>query len=112
MKKQIASDPDPESITHTQSQVGEGFVSKPIQDDAVFDWIFAGGSALLSISISFNALSGHAACTAIFVAVAAIIAFIFSSIQTLARISWLAWLGAACIITAGKFPRGSVRMFV
>ncbi|KAE8141005.1 amino acid transporter [Aspergillus pseudotamarii] len=63
-------------------------------------WIFAGGSALLSISISFNALSDHAACTAIFVAVAAIIAFTFSSIQTLARISWLAWIGAACIITA------------
>lgn len=65
------------------------------------DWIFSGGSALLSISISFNALSDHATCTAVFVAVAAIIAFTFSSIQTLARISWLAWIGAACIIIAG-----------
>jgi hypothetical protein len=65
------------------------------------DWIFSGGSALLSISISFNALTDHGTCTAVFVAVAAIIAFIFSSIQTLARISWLAWAGAACIITAG-----------
>ncbi|CAI7655234.1 unnamed protein product [Penicillium manginii] len=63
-------------------------------------WIFSGGSALLSISISFNALTDHGTCTAVFVAVAAIIAFIFSSIQTLARISWLAWAGAACIITA------------
>ncbi|KAE8331367.1 amino acid transporter [Aspergillus sergii] len=199
MKKHMASDPDPEGITHTQSQVGEGFVSESIKDDAVFGeiregdtnyrdvswkgttalmiktqiglgvlsmpkvfdilgivpgiiilliiagmtswsnwmvgvfklrhpsvygiddvgkmlfgrvgfelfgaaytlyWIFSGGSALLSISISFNALSNHAACTAVFVAVAAIIAFTFSSIQTLARISWLAWIGAACIITA------------
>ncbi|KAJ5104001.1 amino acid transporter [Penicillium argentinense] len=63
-------------------------------------WIFTGGSALLSISISFNALSDHGTCTAVFVAVAAIIAFMFSSIQTLARMSWLAWLGAACIIIA------------
>ncbi|CAG8104881.1 unnamed protein product [Penicillium olsonii] len=63
-------------------------------------WIFSGGSALLSISISLNALSDHATCTAVFVAVAAIIALMFSSIQTLARISWLAWIGAACIVIA------------
>ncbi|OJI80501.1 hypothetical protein ASPTUDRAFT_154835 [Aspergillus tubingensis CBS 134.48] len=65
-------------------------------------YIFTGGSALLSISIAFNALSDHAACTAIFVAVAAIIGFSFSSIQTLARISWLAWIGVSCVIIAGK----------
>lgn len=65
------------------------------------DWIFTGGSALLSISISFNALTDHGTCTAVFVAVAAIIAFTFSSIQTLGRISWLAWIGTACIIIAG-----------
>ncbi|KAE8152931.1 amino acid transporter [Aspergillus avenaceus] len=228
MKKQIPSYLDPEAITHTQSQVGEGFISKPIQDDAVFGeiregdtnyrdvswmgttalmiktqiglgvlsmpkvfdilgivpgiiilltiagmttwlnwivgkfklhhpnvygiddvgkmlfgrvgfelfgaaytlyWIFSDGSALLSISISFNALSDHAACTAVFVAVAAIIAFIFSSIQTLARMSWLAWLGAVCIIiavfivtvavgiqghaplTAGVIPEPDVKLF-
>ncbi|PLB53353.1 amino acid transporter [Aspergillus steynii IBT 23096] len=63
-------------------------------------WIFVSGSAMLSISIAFNALSDHAICTAIFVAVAAIIGFTFSSIQTLARISWLAWLGAGSIIIA------------
>ncbi|KAI9926583.1 hypothetical protein MW887_004351 [Aspergillus wentii] len=63
-------------------------------------WIFVSGSAMLSISIAFNALSDHSVCTAVFVAVAAIIAFLFSSIQTLARISWLAWLGAGCIIVA------------
>ncbi|GLA53663.1 hypothetical protein AnigIFM63604_010963 [Aspergillus niger] len=63
-------------------------------------YIFTGGSALLSISIAFNALSDHGACTAIFVAVAAIIGFTFSSIQTLARISWLAWVGVSCVIIA------------
>ncbi|PYH92811.1 hypothetical protein BO71DRAFT_420524 [Aspergillus ellipticus CBS 707.79] len=63
-------------------------------------FIFVGGSAILSISIAFNALSSHAICTAIFVAIAAIITFIISSIQTLGRISWLAWVGTACIIVA------------
>ena len=50
MKKQIASDPDPESITHTQSQVGEGFVSKPIQDDAVFGEICEGDTNYRDVS--------------------------------------------------------------
>lgn len=65
------------------------------------DWIFVSGSAMLSISIAFNALSDHGTCTAVFVAVAAIVAFMFSSIQTLARMSWLAWVGAGSIIIAG-----------
>lgn len=64
------------------------------------DWIFVCGSAMLSISIALNALSLHGACTAVFVVVAAIIGFIFASIQTLGRISWLAWVGVVCIITA------------
>jgi hypothetical protein len=55
---------------------------------------------MLSISIALNALSTHAVCTAVFVAVAAIITFMFASIQTLGRISWLAWVGGTCIIIA------------
>ncbi|KAK1142926.1 hypothetical protein N8T08_007167 [Aspergillus melleus] len=62
--------------------------------------IFVAGSAILSISIAFNALSTHAVCTAIFVLIAAIIGFIFSSIETLGRISWLAWVGAGSIIVS------------
>lgn len=57
---------------------------------------------MISISIALNALSTHAVCTAVFVVVAAIIGFMFCSIQTLSRISWLAWVGVACIITAGE----------
>lgn len=57
---------------------------------------------MLSISIALNALSMHATCTAVFVAVAAIIGFGFSSIRTLGRISWLAWIGVTSIIVAGK----------
>ncbi|KAH0278625.1 amino acid transporter, partial [Aureobasidium melanogenum] len=66
----------------------------------VLYWIFVAGSGMLSISIALNALSTHGACTAVFVAVAAIIGFIFCSIQTLGRITWLAWVGVIAIISA------------
>lgn len=57
---------------------------------------------MLGISISLNAVSTHGACTAIFVAVAAIIAFGLGSIQTLHEVSWLAWVGAGSILTASE----------
>ncbi|CAO2652644.1 Nn.00g009270.m01.CDS01 [Neocucurbitaria sp. VM-36] len=63
-------------------------------------WIFVAGSGILGISIGLNALSSHGTCTAVFVAVAAIIGFSLGSIQTLGRISWLAWIGVTSIITA------------
>ncbi|KAF4452873.1 neutral amino acid permease [Fusarium albosuccineum] len=63
-------------------------------------WIFVAGSAMLGISIGLNSVSTHAACTAVFVAVAAILGFLFSSIRTLGRIGWLAWIGLMCIMTA------------
>ncbi|KAM5349168.1 hypothetical protein ACJ41O_008991 [Fusarium nematophilum] len=63
-------------------------------------WIFVAGSGMLGISIGLNAVSTHGACTAVFVAVAAIMGFGLSSIRTLGRISWLAWLGLVCIMTA------------
>ncbi|OAP64711.1 hypothetical protein AYL99_00683 [Fonsecaea erecta] len=66
----------------------------------VLYWIFVAGAGMLGISIALNAVSTHAACTAVFVAVAAIIGFCLSSIQTLGKISWLAWVGVACILIA------------
>ncbi|KAI3077840.1 hypothetical protein CBS147353_4303 [Aspergillus niger] len=63
---------------------------------------FISGSAMLSISIAFNALSNHAICTAIFVVIAALVTFVFASIRTLGRISPLAWVGAASIIISGR----------
>lgn len=65
-------------------------------------WIFVAGAGMLGISIGLNAVSSHGACTAVFVAVAAIIGFCLSSIQTLSKISWLAWVGLICILTASK----------
>ncbi|KAF7860680.1 hypothetical protein EAF04_008199 [Stromatinia cepivora] len=63
-------------------------------------WIFVSASGMLSVSIALNALSTHATCTAVFVAVAAIVAYILASIQTLGKITWLAWIGVAGIITS------------
>lgn len=63
-------------------------------------WIFVAGSGMLGISTALNALSSHGACTAIFVAVAAIAGFGLGSIQTLGKISWLAWIGVVSILSA------------
>ncbi|EOD52801.1 Amino acid permease [Neofusicoccum parvum] len=66
----------------------------------VLYWIFCSASGMLSISIGLNAVSTHGTCTAVFVAVAAIIGFGCGSIQTLGRITWLAWVGLIGIMTA------------
>ncbi|KAJ9110935.1 hypothetical protein QFC20_002701 [Naganishia adeliensis] len=66
-------------------------------------WIFmvaVVGSSLLSISIALNAMSMHAVCTAVFVAVALVITFIFASIQTLDKIAWLTWSAVFGLVAA------------
>ncbi|GLI74663.1 hypothetical protein PoHVEF18_002909 [Penicillium ochrochloron] len=63
-------------------------------------WVFVSGSGILGVSIGFNAVSTHGACTAVFSAVAAILGFTLSSVRTLGRITWLAWVGLPCILTA------------
>jgi len=57
---------------------------------------------MLGLSIGLNAMSTHGTCTAVFVAVAAIIVGILSSIQTMAKLAWLAYVGAASILVAGE----------
>ncbi|OBT81973.1 hypothetical protein VE02_09322 [Pseudogymnoascus sp. 03VT05] len=63
-------------------------------------WVFVSGSGILGISIALNAVSTHGACTAVFATIAAILGFAFSSVRTLGRITWLAWIGLPCILTA------------
>ncbi|KIR42716.1 neutral amino acid transporter [Cryptococcus deuterogattii 99/473] len=58
------------------------------------------GAGLLSVSVALNAMSGHGACTIIFVVVAAIINILISSIQTLDRISWIGWIGLGGIMSS------------
>lgn len=55
---------------------------------------------MLSVSIGLNAVSSHATCTAVFVVVGAIVGFLFASIRTLGKMSWLAWVGVGTIITS------------
>jgi hypothetical protein len=59
---------------------------------------------MLGISTALNALSSHGTCTAVFVAVAAVIGFGLGSIQTLGKISWLAWVGVVSILSASEYP--------
>lgn len=61
------------------------------------------GSAILSVSIGLNAITSHGTCTAVFVAVAAIVAWCLTSIPTLSKLSWLAAAGAASILVSSKF---------
>ncbi|CZT21413.1 probable neutral amino acid permease [Ramularia collo-cygni] len=66
----------------------------------VLYWGFNISSAMLGISIGLNSLSTHGTCTAVFVAVAAIIGFGFGSIQTLGKVAWIAWVGVFGILSA------------
>ncbi|KAJ5749254.1 uncharacterized protein N7511_010950 [Penicillium nucicola] len=63
-------------------------------------WIFVSASGILGLSIGLNAVSTHGMCTAGFAAIAAILGFSGSSIRTLGRITWLAWIGLPCILVA------------
>ncbi|KAL1412336.1 hypothetical protein Q8F55_000080 [Vanrija albida] len=60
--------------------------------------ISAIASFLVSIATCLNAITLHGACTAIFIAVAAVTGFLLSSIRTLHKVSWLAWVGVVSIV--------------
>lgn len=62
--------------------------------------ICSAGSALLSTSIALNAVSDHATCTVVFVVVAAVIAFLLGSIQTLEKVSTLGYIGLVSIFAS------------
>lgn len=62
--------------------------------------IFVVGSAIVGASIGLNAISLHATCTAVFVAVCAIVGFLMASVQTLGKITWLGWVGLVSIVAA------------
>lgn len=66
------------------------------------DYTFVAGSMMLGISIGLNAVSMHGTCTAVFVAVAAMVGGSFASIRTLGRMSWLALVGVTSLVIASK----------
>lgn len=57
---------------------------------------------MLGISTALNAVSSHATCTAVYVGIAGLVLLALASIPTLGKISWLAWVGVACILTSRK----------
>ncbi|KAL1412422.1 hypothetical protein Q8F55_000167 [Vanrija albida] len=61
---------------------------------------FVVAGALVSVSTALNAVSVHGACTAVFIAVAAVAGFLLSSIRTLHKLTWLAWVGLVSIVVA------------
>jgi hypothetical protein len=62
--------------------------------------IFVVGSAIVGATIGLNAVSAHATCTAVFVAVATILGFLLASVRTLGKVSWLGWIGLISILAA------------
>ncbi|KAF5254295.1 hypothetical protein FANTH_897 [Fusarium anthophilum] len=66
----------------------------------MLNWVFISASAMLGVSVALNAISDHALCTWAFVIVAAISTGLLSSIRTLGRIGWIAWVGVAGIMIA------------
>ncbi|GAA6023350.1 hypothetical protein JCM10207_005755 [Rhodosporidiobolus poonsookiae] len=69
----------------------------------VFYWLtctLTTGSVLLTISTAFNAMSLHVTCTAVFVAVAAIMTYPLASIKTLNTFRWVGYVGLVSILSA------------
>lgn len=62
--------------------------------------IFVTASIMLAIADGLGAIVGHP-CTTIFLPVALVITFLGSSIPSLGRITWIAYLGVAFITAAG-----------
>ncbi|GAA5907897.1 hypothetical protein JCM6882_001520 [Rhodosporidiobolus microsporus] len=58
------------------------------------------GSALLGLSTALNAISLHGACTAIFVAVAAIATYPLASLRTLGSVKWIGWAGLISMVVS------------
>ena len=67
------------------------------------DWTMTASASFMGLSTCFNAISSHGACTAVFVAVATIMGFTLGSIQTLGKISWIAWIGITSIVCSSPY---------
>lgn len=66
----------------------------------VATWIIAAASCVSGASTALNALSEHAICTNYFSLIAMFCMIIMSSIRKFGNLSWLTWVGFACVFTA------------
>ncbi|KAL1411741.1 hypothetical protein Q8F55_002707 [Vanrija albida] len=62
--------------------------------------VFCTASAIVGVSTALNAMSSHGACTAIFLAVAAVAGFLLGSIRTLGKVSWVGWAGITSVMVS------------
>ncbi|GJN87102.1 hypothetical protein Rhopal_000047-T1 [Rhodotorula paludigena] len=62
--------------------------------------VFVGGSGLLSLTTSLNAMSMHATCTAVFVVVSAAVVLPFALLPKLSDIKWVSWVALVSILSA------------
>ncbi|GAA5998635.1 uncharacterized protein JCM10292_007119 [Rhodotorula paludigena] len=58
------------------------------------------GSAFISISTAFNAMSLHGACTAVFVVVAALMTFPLAALPKLEQLKFLSWIALVAVISS------------
>ncbi|WVQ81417.1 hypothetical protein IAT38_003541 [Cryptococcus sp. DSM 104549] len=85
---------------------GVGFVLAGKWGREIFSAIYAlffcclAGSGFITLSIAFNSITEHAACTVVWTVIAAVVTCIFASVQTLNKISILGWVGFISIMCA------------
>jgi hypothetical protein len=63
-------------------------------------YVLCAGSGILGVSIAFNALSNHGACTVWFSFVATVLVVACASVQKFHQIGWLTWAGFVSIFVA------------
>ena len=66
----------------------------------ILTWILATGATILALTVALNAISTHAACTAVFNVVAYVWISSIASIRKIHKLGWLAWIGFISIMTA------------
>lgn len=74
--------------------------SRPPRPPLTADLLITVASGIVSISTALNALSGHGACTAVFIAVSAGVGLLLGSFRTLSSITWIGWVGLFSLLVA------------
>ncbi|AFR96003.2 neutral amino acid transporter [Cryptococcus neoformans C23] len=62
--------------------------------------VFLCGSGYITLSIAFNAITGHATCTVVWAVIGMVVTFAFASLQTLGKVSILGWIGFCSVMSA------------
>ncbi|KAK0387454.1 hypothetical protein NLU13_5766 [Sarocladium strictum] len=66
----------------------------------IITWILAAGLTTLGLSIAFNAVTKHGACSVIFGFCSYIIVASFASIRKIGKLAWISWIGFGSVVAA------------